>query len=62
MSKGLDSTKSHRAKIQRKQNRELLGCCLMISAEDLSFVNSVTEWIRIKKTKTDNGLIIELGA
>jgi hypothetical protein len=34
----------------------------MVGAEDLSFVDSGDEWIRIKKTKTETGLIIEIGA
>ena len=40
----------------------VLGVCLMVGAEDLSFVDSGDEWIRIKKTKTETGLIIEIGA
>ena len=62
MTEGLDSTKSYRAKVQRALNGAVLGVCLMVGAEDLSFVDSGDEWIRIKKTKTETGLIIEIGA
>ena len=62
MSKGLDSTKRFRAKFQRNPAGAGLAACLAIGAEDLSFVDSGTEWLTIKKTKTENGLIIEIGA
>lgn len=46
--------------VQRKPNRHLLGACLALSAEDLSFVDSGTERLAVKKTKTEGGLIVEI--
>lgn len=61
MHKSGDSTKSFRAKVQRAQNGAVLGACFMLGADDLAFVDSGTAWLRIKKTKTETGLIIEIG-
>lgn len=55
------ATKTLRAKVQRKPTGELLGACLMVSANDLAFLPAGTEWVTIQKKKTENGLIIELG-
>jgi hypothetical protein len=33
----------------------------MVGAEDLSFVDPGTDWVRLQKTNTENGLIIEIG-
>ncbi len=57
-----DPAKTFRSKVQRKPNGDLLGVCVMIGAEDLSFVDSDVEWLRITKRKTENGLILEVGA
>ena len=61
MSDGLEATKTFRAKVQRSPNGAKLGACLMIGADDLAFVEPGTEWLTIKKIRTESGLIIEIG-
>ena len=56
-----DSTSNlRRAKVQRSVAGHLLGACIAIGADDLSFVDSNTEWLMIEKKKIDDGLIIEI--
>lgn len=48
------------AKVQRTPSRQLLGCCIALSADDLAFVDSTTEMLEIQKKQIDGGLILEI--
>lgn len=61
MHKGADTSKPLRCKLQRSPTGSILGACLMVGAEDLSFVDSDTEYLTITKRPTENGLILEIG-
>lgn len=50
-----------RVRAQRTPARAMLGACVALSADDLSFVDSDTDWLKIRKTKREKGLLIEIG-
>lgn len=61
-----DHIKNSRAKqhikAQRTADRLFLGACLSISSDDLSFVDSGTEWLKVEKKTTKNKLTITITA
>lgn len=47
-----------RIKAQRTSSGLFVGACLALSPDDLSFVDSGTEWLTVEKEKTKNGLVM----
>lgn len=47
-------------KAQKTPSKKLLGACLSIGAEDLSFVDPEIEWLAISKKQTGDSLIITI--
>lgn len=62
MSEGLEDRKTFRAKVQRTPAGAVLGACLMIGADDLTFVDSTTEWLTIETKPSGDGLILTIRA
>ena len=48
------------ARVQRAQNGMRLGACVMISGDDLAFVDSSIERLKIHKKRINDGLILEI--
>ena len=48
------------ARVQRADTEVLLGACVMLSADDLAFVDSSIDTLKIQKKRIDDGLILEI--
>ena len=59
MTSSLESTSTF-ARVQRARNGMRLGACVMISADDLAFIDSSIERLEIQKKRIDDGLILEI--
>ena len=47
-----------RIKAQRTPGGQLLGACIAVSADDLSFIGPGVGWLTTKKKRIRNGLVI----
>lgn len=47
-------------KVQHALAGRLLGACIMLSAEDIGFVDSTTQTLEVRKKQIDDGLILEI--
>ena len=52
------STSQNASKCKKKPNKEPLGACIALSAEDISFVSQGTEWLTVEKKRGANDLLI----
>jgi hypothetical protein len=48
------------ARVQRTPAGARLPACVVVSADDLAFVDSTTEMLEIQKKQIDGGLILEI--